>query len=434
MKLLTLIKKEYREIVRKKSFIISTILTPLITLAMFFLPILIARFSKADKTVYVADLSGFVFQKLQQGTSKPAGATDPATARRGDFFGDEKGKLNKLTFQRADVRDRSEQDLIAEYSRMILDKKADGFLLIPADVEKSRKVLFYASSISDFSTNEYIASSVRTIVSQQVLLAKAIDPAIVNEATRTVQLDTFKVKKEGATKSSSGMDYMLSIFMMSVLFTVLMSYGQLLMRGILEEKNNRIIEVLISSTRSSHLFYGKILGVGLAGLTQVGIWVLLAAAAVGRFSSSISDSLLTFLTPEIALYFVIFFIIGYFMYSILFSIVGAAVNTDQEAQQFAAPVIYMLIIPFVMGFMITQNPHSTTAVAASLFPLFTPTLMFMRIAVSMPPLSQILLSIAVSVGFTMLLAWFGGRIHRVGILMYGKRPTLQEILRWIKYK
>jgi ABC-2 type transport system permease protein len=134
------------------------------------------------------------------------------------------------------------------------------------------------------------------------------------------------------------------------------------------------------------------------------------------------------------MYFVIFFVIGYFMFSIMFSIVGASVNTDAEAQQFAAPISYLLLIPFIMGIMVTQNPNTLLVMIASFFPLFTPTLMFMRICVAVPDFSQIAISILVSVLFTMFLAWLGAKIFRVGILMYGKKPSIKEIIRWTKYK
>ncbi|MCK4888909.1 MAG: ABC transporter permease, partial [Candidatus Aminicenantes bacterium] len=266
---------------------------------------------------------------------------------------------------------------------------------------------------------------------------KIEDPGIVEiveKATAEIKPDLFIIKEEGATKSSSGTAYMMSIFMLTILFSVLMGYGQLIMRGVIEEKNNRIVEVLISSTNTQSLFYGKIIGIGLAGLTQVGIWMIMGWLLMGKFSLGIDKSILNFLSLELGIYFVIFFIIGYFMYSILFSIVGASVNTDQEAQQYAAPITYLLIIPFMIGIMVTQNPNTPLVVGTSLFPLFTPTLMFMRISVATPAFSQILLSIFTSLGFTILLAWFGAKIFRVGILMYGKKPSIKEIIKWIRYK
>lgn len=433
MKLIAVIKKEYREIVKKKSFIISTILTPLIMAAFMFLPVMLMKMGKGEKTIQVADYSGFIFEALQQGDKIiPNG-------ENGNFSRDYLDKNtssegSKLNFKQIATAGLEVEGLIRQNIDAIRAKKIDGFLLIPSTVKEDRKLFYYSGNISDFDTNRFIQTTVRTVISRQILIEKQIDPGIVDEATRDIALDTIKVKKEGTAKSSAGIEYMMSLFMLAILFSILMGYGQLIMRGVLEEKNSRIIEILISSTDTQTIFYGKIIGIGLAGLTQVAIWFLAAMALVGKFSMGLDSGILNFLTLEIGLYFIVFFMLGFFMYAILFSIVGAAVNTDQEAQQFAAPISYLLIIPFVMGIMVTQSPNSTVAVVSSFIPLFTPTLMFMRITVSPPPLLQIMASIFLSLLFILFLAWLGARIFRIGILMYGKKPSLKEIGRWLRYK
>ncbi len=413
MKMWTIIKKEYRMIVKKKSFIISTILTPALMGAFIFLPILISKYGRGEKTIDIVDLSGIVGQQLIE---KSADVNDI------------------LTFHPVAAQTSSEASLVNEYRRKILEKKVDGFLLIPADIKNSRKVQFYALNVSDFETNKYISASVQEIISKQVLFEQHIDPEIVREATRGIEVDTFKVKKAGVTKSSSDMEYIMSVFMLTILFSIIMAYGQLIMRGVLEEKNSRIVEVLISSTNARNLFYGKILGIGMAGLTQVALWIVIAGVFIGQQAFNLNIDVMNFLSLELAMYFVVFFVLGYFMYSILFSIVGASVNTDQEAQQFSAPISYLLIIPFVLGVMVTQNPNSFPVVVASLFPLFSPTLMFMRISVAMPSMWQVMLSLLLSALFTWFLAWLGAKIFRTGLLMYGKKPSIHEILKWIRYK
>ena len=439
MKLIAVIKKEYREIVKKKSFIISTILTPLIMAAFMFLPVLLMKMGKGEKTIRVADYSGFIYEKMlvnEKATrsEKTAPAKRKADSQRDVFDNDNGAEASKLKFAKIDTVGHSPEELIERNIQAIRVKEIDGFLLIPSTIQKDRKLFYYSGNISDFDTNKYIQAVVRTVVSRQILIAKQINPEIVDEATRDIEFETIKVKKEGTSKSSAGIEYMMSLFMLAILFSILMGYGQLIMRGVLEEKSSRIIEVLISSTDTQHIFYGKIIGIGLAGLTQVAIWFLFALAMMGKFSLGLSSGIMNFLTLEIGIYFVIFFLLGFFMYAILFSIVGAAVNTDQEAQQFAAPISYLLIIPFVMGIMVTQSPNSSVAIISSFIPLFTPTLMFMRITVSPPPLAQILSAISLSLLFIAFLAWLGAKIFRVGILMYGKKPSLGEILRWIRYK
>lgn len=436
MKIGTIIKKEYKQIVKKKSFLIATILTPLMMAAFIFLPMLLTKVAREIKTIEIADYSGLVqepFIKRSEGNKEVTGVLK-LKFRPVEILNKKQNQLIKSYEDKISQKQETNLDLLPQYKDNILDKQIDGLILVPENVRETRRVYFCALNISDFGTNKYITSTVQKILSEKILTDENIQLSIVADAIRDIRLGTFKVKKEGTQQSSSGMEYMMSIFMLTILFTIIMAYGQLIMRGVIEEKNNRIVEVLISSTNASTLFYGKIIGIGLAGLTQVSIWIFLAVAFMGQSALGIDQSIINFLTLELAVYFIIYFIIGYFMYSILFSIVGASVNTDQEAQQYAAPITYLLIIPFIIGIMVTQNPNTPVVLIASLFPLFTPTLMFMRISVAVPSFFQIAVSILLSALFTVFLAWLGAKIFRVGILMYGKKPTIKEIIRWIRYR
>jgi len=436
MKAWTIIKKEYKQIVKKKSFVIATLLTPALMAGFIFLPLLLTRVGREEKTIEIADYSGIVREQFIERS-----AADKTVKKNLKLiFKNDAEKSNRqwdllkeYSVKTAEV-EGGDFPLLPEYRDKILKKEIDGLILIPGDVKQSRRVFFCALNISDFGTNEYISSTIQKILLEKILTEQNIELEIVAEAIRDIKLGTFKVKKEGTKKTSSGMEYMMSIFMLTILFSVLMAYGQLIMRGVIEEKNNRIVEVLISSTNAQNLFYGKIIGIGLAGLTQVALWAVLGGILLGSSTLGISQNIAGFLTPEVGLYFMVFFIVGYFMYSILFSIVGASVNTDQEAQQFAAPITYLLVIPFIIGIIVTQNPNTPLVIAASFFPLFTPTLMFMRVCVAVPPFSQIAVSMVSSLLFTLFLAWLGAKIFRVGILMYGKKPSVKEITKWIKYK
>jgi ABC-2 type transport system permease protein len=436
MKMVTIIKKEYKQIVKKKSFAIATILTPLMMAGFIFLPMLLTKMGRDEKVIEIADYSGMVAQQFITRSSDSKEVKEVLKLKFQAVI-DKNNQQKELLQQYESTINQKEEPtikLLPEFKEMILEKKIDGLILVPENVKETRRIYYCALNISDFGTNKYITSTIQKILSEKILTEQNIELKIVEEAIRDIHMGTFKVKKEGTQKSTSGMEYMMSIFMLTILFSVIMAYGQLIMRGVIEEKNNRIVEVLISSTNAPTLFYGKIIGIGLAGLTQVAIWILLAVAFMGRTAFGVDKSIINFLSLELGLYFIIFFIIGYFMYSILFSIVGASVNTDQEAQQFAAPITYMLLIPFIIGIMVTQNPNTPVVVLASFFPLFTPTLMFMRISVAVPSFLQILSSIVGSVLFTMFLAWLGAKIFRVGILMYGKKPSIKEIIRWIRYK
>ncbi|MEN8154554.1 MAG: ABC transporter permease [Acidobacteriota bacterium] len=439
MKIAAIISREYKQIVKKKSFIIATILTPALMAAFIFVPMLLTKVGREEKVINVTDYSGVIHKEFIERSEKSKYLKEKLklTFRYVEDNSSDQRALLKEYEAEEKKTDGFEFKLAPKFKKMILEKKIDGMLIIPASIVEKRQIYYCAQNISDFETNKYINTVVHRVLSSKILRDNIDDPeivGIVQNATADIKPNLFVVKEEGTTKSSSTTAYMMSIFMLTILFSVLMGYGQLIMRGVIEEKNNRIVEVLISSTNTQSLFYGKIIGIGLAGLTQVGIWMLMGWILMGKFSLGIDRSVLNFLTPQLGIYFVLFFIIGYFMYAILFSIVGASVNTDQEAQQYAAPITYLLIIPFMIGIMVTQNPNTPLVIATSLFPLFTPTLMFMRISVAPPAFSQILLSIILSMGFTVFLAWLGAKIFRVGILMYGKKPSMKEIIKWIRYR
>lgn len=438
MKMWTIIKKEYRQIVKKKSFVISTLITPVLMAAFIFLPMLLTKVGREEKTIEVLDFSGMIQEQFVERSESSIEASilklkfTPAKDTRGSEKQNDLIKAYEAELEKMNLD--ANLELLPEYKNRILDKKINGLILISKDIKATRIAYFCALNISDFGTNKYITSTVQKILSEKLLIEQNIEPKIVEEAIQDIRLNTFKVKKEGTTRSTSGMEYMMSIFMLTILFSIIMAYGQLIMRGVIEEKNNRIVEVLISSTNVPTLFYGKIIGIGLAGLTQVAFWFIMGAVLVIQPFFKIDTRVVNFLTPEVALYFFIFFVIGYFMYSILYSVVGASVNTDQEAQQFATPITYLLFIPFIIGVIVTQNPNTPFVVISSMFPLFTPTLMFMRISVAIPSLLQIITSMIMSILFTFFLAWLGAKIFRVGILMYGKKPTIKEIFKWIRYK
>ncbi|MGE5343046.1 MAG: ABC transporter permease [Candidatus Omnitrophota bacterium] len=436
MKIWTIIKNEYRQIVKKRSFLISTILTPAMMAALMFLPVLMNKVGREEKVIEIVDYSGFIQKRFleKSRTAPEAREVLKLTFISTDAIRPEQNRLIKAYEQHLSQRKDANLPLLSVYKKRILEKKRDGVLLIPDSILTGRRVYYCALNISDFETNKYITSLVQRIVSEKILIDQHIRIDIVNDAIRDIDLGAFKVKKEGISRTTSGAEYLMSIFMLSILFSIIMGYGQLTMRGVIEEKNSRIIEILISSARATHLFYGKIIGIGLAGLTQVVLWIGLAAIFMGQPTVGIETSIINFLTPELAFYFIVFFIIGYFMSAILFAIIGASVNTDQEAQQFAAPLIYLLFIPFIIGVVVTQSPDTLFVIVVSMFPLFTPTLMFMRITVAIPALWQVWTSIAISAIFTIFLAWLGAKIFRVGILMYGKKPTIKEMMKWLRYK
>jgi ABC-2 type transport system permease protein len=194
-----------------------------------------------------------------------------------------------------------------------------------------------------------------------------------------------------------------------------------------------VFEVLLSSVKPMELLAGKILGVAAVGLTQYAVWILMALVAGGGMIGSLRTQMGEISVPaSLLFYFALFFLLGYLLYSTMFAALGAVVNSEQEAQQLQMTVMWFLIIPLLVAQLVIRAPDSTAAVVLSLIPFFTPMLMFLRLNLITPPAWQVALSIALLLATNLAVLWLSARIYRVGILMYGKRPTLPELVRWVR--
>jgi ABC-2 type transport system permease protein len=223
--------------------------------------------------------------------------------------------------------------------------------------------------------------------------------------------------------------------MLFFIYISVLMYGLFVMRGVIEEKQSRIVEVLVSSVKPTQMMLGKVIGIGAVGLTQFGVWtlsvLLLTTFGVSAFSSR--GVTMPNIPISLLVYFVVYFLLGYFLYATLYAMVGSTVSSEEDAQQAQIPVTMLLVVPMLIFNMIIANPTSGASIGLSMVPFFAPTLMMMRIAVVNPPLWQILLSMGIMVATILGCVWISARIYRVGILMYGKRPSIAELGRWLRY-
>lgn len=419
-KIMTIIKREYKESVYKKSFIITTLLTPLLMLALVFIPSLLIRMDvESSYNLALVDHSGlFVHElpkkldlKLSNGQPK---FQFPVVADQQTAFETQKEEL-RLRVDSAEL---------------------DGFIFIPAQVIDTPQVEFYARNVGDFDLNQQIKNAIDDILIDYRIHQSGIDPKTINLLTRATEMKTFKLKK-GEEEQESGFiqEYFSTFAMVFILYMTIIIYGVSIMRGVLQEKNSRVIEILLSSANSFQLMVGKILGLGSVGLTQYLIWSFLAVGLL-LFGTSMAalPSGLTTISPYVFIYFVLFFLLGYFLFACIYAGIGALANTDQEAQQMSMPVVFLIIIPILVMTFITKNPDSPTSVILSLIPFFSPILMFARVNISAPPFWQVWGSILLLILTILLFMWISAKIYRVGMLMHGKRPTLPEIVRWVKAK
>ncbi|MEW5925557.1 MAG: ABC transporter permease, partial [Candidatus Zixiibacteriota bacterium] len=237
--------------------------------------------------------------------------------------------------------------------------------------------------------------------------------------------------------------YLAGIVFVMVIFGTVVGYGQILMRSVIEEKNSRIIEVMVSSVSSFQLMAGKIIGLGMASLTQVAIWMVIGVGIYNfRGSMSISADISDVLfNPVLIFFFVIYLILGYLLFSTLFALIGSIVNSEKEAQGFIFPITMTVMLPIILSMYIVQEPESTLAVVLSLIPFLTPTMMLVRLniisptgfSLANPVVMQSFIGMIITILTILAVIWVTAKIFRVGILMYGKRPTLPEIVKWIKY-
>jgi ABC-2 type transport system permease protein len=278
------------------------------------------------------------------------------------------------------------------------------------------------------------------VVIEKRLKKEGLDPDRVAQYIKRVGMRTIKVTKKGEEEEDKGGTFIVSYLFVLILYVTLIFYGQAIMRGVIEEKNSRVVEIIVSSLRPFQLMMGKILGIAAVGFTQYAIWALFGFSA-SRYSKSIVSSLfpaaagfkMTSIPPYIFVYFVVFFILGYFLFATIYAAIGSMVNSEKEAQQLVFPVIMFLVIPMMLMALILRSPNSSLSVILSLIPFFAPILMLMRITILLPPFIEIASSIALLALSVLLMIWLTAKIYRVGILMYGKRPSIREVAKWMKY-
>jgi ABC-2 type transport system permease protein len=428
--------REYTERVRTKAFMIITVLGPLIFISLFVGPAyFMARTSKAQQLAIV-DLDGRIASLVEKRLMEKAPVPDPQEElKKASSGGGRKNPYIEDTYkvEIVSVTPGQEAAVRAGLSDRIKTKDLDAYLWLDKATVENGKGDYYARNLADFGGIETAQSAVSNAVTQIRLADKGVSQEQVDNALKRVSLRTIKVTETGEKENKSGISFIIPFLFTMLLYMTLLLYGVTVMRSVLEEKTSRVFEVLLSSVKPIELMAGKIIGVAAVGLTQFAVWGVMFTAAGGAMGAAAAAWELDLsIPPMLLVYFVIFFIFGYLMFSSMYAAVGACSNSDQEAQQLQMVILPFILVPIIMMQMVVRNPSSPAAVWMSMFPLFTPILMFLRISIEPPPFWQIGLSIVLLMATTAFMIWMCARIYRVGILMYGKRVTLPEIARWIR--
>ncbi len=437
-KLLAVIRREYLQQVRTKGFWIATALIPTIGLGIIFIQVLLARSMVAKGRIGVVDMTARLYEPLvaeyqkegdrdpdeeKEKTVAPESAKKPTLPTKMEFF-----KVDATPETLAEVRKKLNLDVQKE--------RIKAYLVLEAKTLENGVAEWRAESVkADMVMREKVAGLLSRAATKERLKDRGVDPEIYEKARLRITVDPHEAKEvETETSKDAGFNLAVSGVFFFLIYISIFIYGAYIMRGVMEEKNNRIVEVLVSSVRPIDLMLGKIIGIGFVGLTQYAIWGALAVLAslpgvvamLGMAEGMPPIPALTIVA------FIVFFLLGYFLYAAIYAALAAPFNNEQEAQQLLMIPTMLLVLASTTWFFAFNQPNGPMAVVLSFFPLTSPLLMFMRISVQPPPAWQIALSVAMLAASVWGMAWLAGRIYRVGILMYGKKPTIPEIFRWVR--
>tara|TARA_B100000925_G_scaffold291267_1_gene278743 strand:- start:114 stop:1412 length:1299 start_codon:yes stop_codon:yes gene_type:complete len=430
-KFIIITSREYLNKITNKTFILSTLFIPFILVGI---GLLIGWFANINNeqvnNVSVVDKSGYIFDNLKSTSS-----------------------INYTQLENFDL----------EEAKLISKTKSDFGLLYIENFESPRDIAesisFYSEDTPSLTVIGNIESQLENILTNKNYKIQGIDINKINSNKIYVSLyqETFQGKK--TTKSDSAVGLIFGLFLAFLLYMLIFAYGGMIMASVIEEKSSRIIEVIVSSVKPFYLISGKIVGTSLAGISQFIVWAILFYGSSFLISttfgitstyennefiltaedSAISGFVLEMLSSffnlpllNIFVAFIFYFIGGYLLYSSLFAAVGAAVDNQTDAQQFMLPITLIVIIALYVGIFTAENPDGIISVIFSMIPLTSPIVMMMRIPSGVPIIDQIV-SILILFLSVILIIWMAAKIYRIGILMYGKKPTYKDLIKWLKY-
>jgi ABC-2 type transport system permease protein len=430
--LFLIIGREYLIRVRTRAFLLFTVLMPLFVGGVVILPSKLMSRPPSTRRVVVV-------------SSDPAlGNAVRAELFASHFSGEEigpepreSGNSPRPEFE-VNVQGTPGEALRQQLTAELRHGHLDGVVWMDSDAVTNRKVTYYSRNVSDVIAISLVGRAVRMALGQRQLTDHGLTPAQVKTLFSPVSVDAVRVDKQGASPTNGLGALLLPFVLLFAIYMTVLIYGIYVMRSVIEEKSSRVMEVLLGSVSPMQLMAGKIIGVGAVGLTQIVIWSA-SGALLGSGGYAMAHRLLgstiqdAHIAPAVLILFPVFFVLGYATYATLYAAIGAMVNSDEEAAQFQFPVTLPLLLCMLLATSIIGDPNTPLSFWLSMFPLTSPIIMFVRVSVSMPPTWQIVLSIAISLASLYGLVWVSSRIYRVGILMYGKRPNLSEILKWLRY-
>ena len=446
-KFLAVVKHEYKKVVLKWSFVLATLLLPFLAACFAIVPMIIFSLRGEPTRIAVADPSGKILPRLERNLSAERIVEKAKQAARDsmtefDATQEEKMRNSAAQFMQDfilsgfETAGMSSEVIRSKLLERVRSGEIDAYLIVPENFDSpDARFEFRSRKGSDFVANDTFRDALNDAVRSQRLADANISEELLAELGTPIDLDKKGVDEAGEEKDSEGV-WIASFVVGLLIYITLAIYGQAIMGAVVEEKETRIAEILFSSARPFDLMLGKLVGVGLAGLTQLAIWVVSAVVLLGflALQADLKPLLASVpsITPLMIVYFLIFFLLGFFIYASIFALIGSMVTTVQEGSQFAFPPVMIMLGAFYFCFAVIRDPNSTLSFWVTLAPFLAPITMPVRILAETPPLWQIALSIAVNIAAIAGLVWIAARVYRVGMLMYGKRATIPEVWKWIR--
>ncbi len=433
-KVWAVVRREFIARVQSRAFVISTVLGPLLMGALFAMPILLDRRQTTPKHVVVLDAAAGSFG--EQVAARLAGDMRDTVTHTAPRY--------RVDHVAAGARVNEVRDSLVALTglRKAGPSGVDGIMLITDSTLESGRMHYYGSNVGSPNDMDALRSTVRPLVMAARLERAGVDPKVVDAAQGNVSLKTERVSQGVLTGQSGSASFLLAYVMSFMLYLALLLYGMQVMTSVVEEKSTRIVEVLVSSLSPFELLLGKVIGVASVALVQLGIWAGTAmllttyraqvAGAFGASPATVADLPIPVVSPMMLVVFLGFFVLGFFFYSAMYAAVGSMCNTHQEAQQSQTPVTLFIAAGLMLMFSLLSEPNGPTARALSLVPFFAPFVTPVRYSLSPMPWTELLLSVAAMLAGLVVVVWIAARIYRVGILSYGKKPKLSEVVRWVR--
>jgi ABC-2 type transport system permease protein len=412
-KALAVARWEYIEKIKSKAFIIGLFLTPIIMLGMAVLPTLfVSQEDTETKTIGLIDRTGDL--------------AAPFAERMQKRYTLGNGRPNYIVYPIAVGSATSLVQDVAEANAKVVSGEIEGYCMILGEGRADSVVEYRSKSVGDFQVGLRIEEILRGLLEEKRISALGLDPGVLKIVNAPLSVKTVKLSNTGEEEEAGFLRVFFTAygFCMILLFLIATS-GQMLVRSVIEEKANRIVEVLVSSCSPTELMAGKVIGLSGLGFTQMAFWVVIGVAVSVQFGISLIE-------PVQALLLIVYFVLGYLFYAAVFIGAGSPLTTEQEAQQVNSYLILLLIVPVVLAFPAMKSPDAIWLKVLSFVPLLTPSMMALRIPIQMPSLWEILATMVTMVGAIYICMVAAGRIFRIGVLSTGKSPKLKEIIRWAR--